>query len=161
MENCETNKVETIGGTGDQTVGNGSITNDNEDEPVALTGDDFNTNANYDPFGLDSIDEVYTVTETVEVTTPDVIKDDSSDDEGGMSAAGKTFLWLFIIFIVIPALLVLACYLIVKYRPESPAGKEIQRRYTMYKEMAAKEYARRQELRRERQEANILTKLNR
>jgi hypothetical protein len=78
-----------------------------------------------------------------------------------MSAAGKTVLWLFIIFIVVPALLVLACFLIVKYRPESPAGKEIQRRYLMYKEMAAKEYARRMELRRERQENNLLTKINR
>ena len=78
-----------------------------------------------------------------------------------MSAAGKTFLWLFIIFILIPALLVLAGYLIVKYSPDSPAGKEIQRRYSMYKEMASKEYARRQELRRERRENNALAMLNR
>ena len=74
-ENCENEKVETIGGSGDTTIGNGSITSDNSDSPVALTGDDFNTNANYDPFGLDSIDEVYSVTETVEVTTPDVVDD--------------------------------------------------------------------------------------
>ena len=55
-----------------------------------------------------------------------------------MSKAGKAFLWLFILLIIIPALCVLACFLIAKYRPKSVAGENILKRYDMFKDLMEK-----------------------
>ena len=55
-----------------------------------------------------------------------------------MSKAGTAFLWLFIIFILLPALLVLAMFLTAKYYPKSQAGENILHRYEMFQEMMAK-----------------------
>lgn len=59
------------------------------------------------------------------------------EDSGGMSAAGKAFLWLFILLILIPCILLLIAFLIAKYKSETPIGQKINLRYTLFKQMIA------------------------
>ena len=73
----------------------------------------------YDPFGLDAIDDVFTASEEEVVTAPE----ESLEGSGGMSKGGKAVLWLFILLIVIPALLILAAFLIAKFYPKSKLGQ--------------------------------------
>ena len=70
------------------------------------------------------------------VTAPDSSANET--DKEGMSKAGKAFLWLFILLILIPALLILALYLTARYYPKSAAGQNVLQRYEMFKEMMAK-----------------------
>ena len=56
-------------------------------------------------------------------------------DSGGMSTAGAVFLWLFILLIVLPCLLVLAAFLIARFKPESEVGKKVKLRYQLFKQM--------------------------
>ena len=61
-----------------------------------------------------------------------------------MSKAGKAFLWLFILLILIPGLLILAAFLTAKYYPKSKAGVQVVNRYEMFKEMMERRRQRRQ-----------------
>jgi len=102
------------------------------DQTENITDDN---NAPYDPFGLGTVDEVF-VDETPEatVTTPD----EKVKEKQGMSSAAVAFTWLFIIFIIIPLIIVLACFMIVQFFPESKPGQKLTQRHEMFKEMMAK-----------------------
>lgn len=45
-----------------------------------------------------------------------------AEETGGMSTAGKVFLWLFILLCLLPALLILGAFLAAKFYPKSKAG---------------------------------------
>lgn len=120
--------IETIGGNGE-----GDITNEEEDkekdkiiwpdadeeeetEDIIIVVDEVenitdDVNIPYDPFGLGAVDEVFVEEEKDEKVT--IAPTDNVQEEGGMSAAAIAFMWLFIIFIVIPLLIVLACFIII------------------------------------------------
>ena len=55
-----------------------------------------------------------------------------------MSKAGKAILWLSILLILLPCLLVLACFLTAKYRPDSAVGKKVLQRKQLFHDMMAK-----------------------
>ena len=111
-----------------------------EEEPEIVTDDDTifidPNESDYDPFGLDKIDETFKPTVVEEVTTPDETVTEES--KGGMSKAGIAILLLFILFILIPALLILACFLAVRFYPSSKAGQNLIKRKEMFKEMMEK-----------------------
>ena len=95
-------------------------------------------NANYDPFNLDRFgdEELFGSTETEEeAITAEVEPEEVTEveDSDGMSTAGKVFLWLFILLFVIPGLLLLAAFLIGKYKPDSKVGAKVNIRYALFK----------------------------
>ena len=67
-----------------------------------------------------------------EVTVP---VEPVTDDKSGMSKTGIAILLLFIVFILIPALLILACFLTVRFYPSSKVGEKLIKRKELFKEM--------------------------
>ena len=45
-----------------------------------------------------------------------------TEEEAGMSTAGKVILWLFILLCLLPALLILAVFLTARFYPKSKLG---------------------------------------
>ena len=78
------------------------------DETDNITDD---ANIPYDPFGLGTVDEIFVEEKSDEVTV--ITPDRTVEEEEGMSSAAVAFTWLFIIFIIIPLIIVLICFIIV------------------------------------------------
>ena len=69
-----------------------------------------------------------------------------TEEEAGMSTAGKVILWLFILLCLLPALLILAVFLTARFYPKSKLGQKIALRKAMFEEMMEKRKERKMEL---------------
>lgn len=84
---------------------------------------------------MDKVDETFKTDDAEEVTVPDT---DMDEKEGGMSKVSIAILLLIVIFVLIPALCILGCFLTVKLYPESKAGENLIKRKEMFDEMMEK-----------------------
>ena len=113
-----------------------------EVEEVVIVDDDFITEVtetvdNYDPLGLGRVEDQFRQENTIEEVT-EVTPVEPEQEEGGMSTAGKVFLWLFILLCLVPGLLILAVFLTAKFYPKSKVGSKIRLRKAMFDEMMEK-----------------------